>query len=447
MRLFANNASSTLASPISNSALSMTVASGEGARFPSPGAGDYFNITLCKVTSGIESEIEIVKVTARSGDIFTIQRAQEGTTAVAHASGDFVGMRVTAATMNEHETHVTSKDKSGGFPGLTAFKINFLNALGTFTSFFTNANTASRTYTFQDRDGVIADNTDLAAKANLVSPSFTTPTLGVASATTLNKISFTPPATGSTITIVDAKTLTVSNTLTFAGTDGSTLNIGAGGTLGSAAFTASSAYATAAQGTLATNALPSASFTDAAVSGKLITGFSAAAGTVAASDTILGAFNKIVGNIGLKANLSGGNTFTGTQIMSDAQVTRAMLIDSGYTFLDKGNSSTTAQTIDFTAGHHQKITATGNHSFAFSNWPPTGNTGFILFEATNYGAYTITPPTVNWVNPDGTTTTSLATHFTALSAVGGRSGFKSSGTDFMMFWSRDAGTTVYGKFL
>ena len=37
MRLFANNASSTLASPISNSALSMTVASGEGARFPSPG--------------------------------------------------------------------------------------------------------------------------------------------------------------------------------------------------------------------------------------------------------------------------------------------------------------------------------------------------------------------------------------------------------------------------
>ena len=68
------------------------------------------------MTSGIESEIEIVKVTARSGDIFTIQRAQEGTTAVAHASGDFVGMRVTAATMNEHETHVTSKDKSGGFP-------------------------------------------------------------------------------------------------------------------------------------------------------------------------------------------------------------------------------------------------------------------------------------------------------------------------------------------
>ena len=39
-----------------------------------------------------------------------------------------------------------------------------------------------------------------------------------------------------------SKTLTVSNTLTLAGTDTSTLNIGAGGTLGTAAFTASTAY-------------------------------------------------------------------------------------------------------------------------------------------------------------------------------------------------------------
>ncbi len=54
-------------------------------------------------------------------------------------------------------------------------KINFKNALNTFISFFTNANTAARTYTFQDRDGTIADNTDLALKANLGSANvFTT---------------------------------------------------------------------------------------------------------------------------------------------------------------------------------------------------------------------------------------------------------------------------------
>lgn len=63
-----------------------------------------------------------------------------------------------------------SKDATGGVPGLTLFKINFKNALNTFTSFFTNSNTAARTYTFPDRDGTIADNTDLATKqATLVS--------------------------------------------------------------------------------------------------------------------------------------------------------------------------------------------------------------------------------------------------------------------------------------
>lgn len=52
---------------------------------------------------------------------------------------------------------VASKDATGGYAGLTLFKINFKNALNTFTSFFTNANTAARTYTYQDRDGTIAD--------------------------------------------------------------------------------------------------------------------------------------------------------------------------------------------------------------------------------------------------------------------------------------------------
>lgn len=55
------------------------------------------------------------------------------------------------------------KDATGGVVGLTLFKINFKNALDTFTSFFTNSNTAARTYTFQDRDGVIADDTDINA--------------------------------------------------------------------------------------------------------------------------------------------------------------------------------------------------------------------------------------------------------------------------------------------
>lgn len=62
----------------------------------------------------------------------------------------------------------SKKDSTGGYVGLTLLKINFKNVLNTFTSFFTNSNTASRTYTFQNRDGIIADDTDLAIANNQV---------------------------------------------------------------------------------------------------------------------------------------------------------------------------------------------------------------------------------------------------------------------------------------
>lgn len=56
-------------------------------------------------------------------------------------------------------------------------------------------------------------------------------TTGDITAGKYNKVTVTPPATGSTLTIADGKTLTASNTLTFSGTDGSTAAFGAGGTV------------------------------------------------------------------------------------------------------------------------------------------------------------------------------------------------------------------------
>lgn len=63
------------------------------------------------------------------------------------------------------------------------------------------------------------------------SPTLVTPTIGAATATSVNKLTITAPATGSTLTIADGKTLTVSNTLTFTGTDSSSVAFGAGGTV------------------------------------------------------------------------------------------------------------------------------------------------------------------------------------------------------------------------
>lgn len=54
-------------------------------------------------------------------------------------------------------------------------------------------------------------------------PVLVTPVLGVAAATSVNKVAITPPATSATITIADGKTLTVNHSLTLAGTDSTTM--------------------------------------------------------------------------------------------------------------------------------------------------------------------------------------------------------------------------------
>ena len=59
----------------------------------------------------------------------------------------------------------------------------------------------------------------------------TTPSLGVATATSINKVTITAPASNATLTIANAKTLNVSNTLTFTGNDSSSIDFGGGGTV------------------------------------------------------------------------------------------------------------------------------------------------------------------------------------------------------------------------
>ena len=96
--LYTNNASTILASGITNSATSLTVSSGQGSKFPSPTGIDYFMCTLQGISG---TPVEIVKVTARSTDTFTIVRAQEGTTASAFSANDIVELRITAGEMTQ----------------------------------------------------------------------------------------------------------------------------------------------------------------------------------------------------------------------------------------------------------------------------------------------------------------------------------------------------------
>ncbi len=78
---------------------------------------------------------------------------------------------------------------------------------------------------------MISDETGSGLLVFATTPTLTTPVLGVATATSINKMAITAPATSSTLAVADGKTATISNTLTFTGTDGSSLAIGAGGTV------------------------------------------------------------------------------------------------------------------------------------------------------------------------------------------------------------------------
>lgn len=89
---FANNAFGTLNAGISNSATSLTLSSGQGARFPTLASGEYFYATLIDTSNNLE----VVKCTARSTDVLTVTRAQESTSAQAFAIGDRVELRITA---------------------------------------------------------------------------------------------------------------------------------------------------------------------------------------------------------------------------------------------------------------------------------------------------------------------------------------------------------------
>ena len=99
----------TLATTLTNIATSMTVTAGGGAPLIQGAGftnGDIFTIAIDPDT---QTE-EICYVTANSGDIFTITRAQAGSSAVAHASGATVRHVLTSSDLDFFRNGVNTAD-------------------------------------------------------------------------------------------------------------------------------------------------------------------------------------------------------------------------------------------------------------------------------------------------------------------------------------------------
>src|SRR6516164_2816868 len=96
--LWSNNASTTVSGSITAVATSVALSAGTGALFPNPTGGNYYIATF--YDQATKTVNEIVRVTAMAGDVATIVRAQEGTTAKAWNAGDIFANLVTAGTLN-----------------------------------------------------------------------------------------------------------------------------------------------------------------------------------------------------------------------------------------------------------------------------------------------------------------------------------------------------------
>jgi hypothetical protein len=101
----------TLATGISNSATTMTVASGTGAALMggvtlAPGNVDIFTVALDVDTQNEE----VVYITAVSSDTFTIVRARAGTSAISHTGGATVKHVLTSDDLNFYTAGVATAD-------------------------------------------------------------------------------------------------------------------------------------------------------------------------------------------------------------------------------------------------------------------------------------------------------------------------------------------------
>ncbi len=119
--------------------------------------------------------------------------------------------------------------QSGGFPVTLTATGSTSVTLPTSGTLASTANKLSvfAATTSDELRGVISDETGTGSLVFATSPTLVTPNIGVASATSVNKVLITAPATSSTLTITNGSSLTASGNVTLASSGTMTLTLGA----------------------------------------------------------------------------------------------------------------------------------------------------------------------------------------------------------------------------
>ena len=164
---FSNNAATNLSAAISASATSITVA--DASEFPTLSGSDYTYVTLSNL---LETTVEVVKVTAISGNTLTVVRGQDNTTAASFASGDKCELRVTAALLNDVAEQADTNTEYTAGSGITLTGTVFSNSTPdqTVTLTGSGATSVSGTYpnfTISSTDTNTDTNTEYTAGSGL----------------------------------------------------------------------------------------------------------------------------------------------------------------------------------------------------------------------------------------------------------------------------------------
>ena len=380
--------------------------------------------------------------------------------------------------LNTDKIEVSSRDAASGVVGVDAtnFRIRTKNALGTFINFFTNATTAARTWTFPDKDGTVAMTSDV--HDALAKTPVDADEIGImdsAAGWVQKKATWTSVKTFLKTYFDTLYPLRANNLsdLTDAGTARTNLGLG---TLATQNGTFSGTSSGTNTGDNAVNNLYAADYRLANFVAN--TDYLGPGGTTTFGQPASAAMSASVSDGGLTFMAQGSGGTAGAAFCTfhrpgvyavhfgvdidnklkfggwsegaiSYEIYHAKNIatqvlghhTTGFGFLDKGNSGTTAQTINYASAPHQRITVTGAFVMnAVTNWPSTGNTGELLLELVNGASsaitWTMSGTTQKWWKSDGT---SVATY--GLSGVT----FQTTGTNWILMWSTDAGTTTNFK--